>query len=399
MKDVPAPRSVTGRTAGRLQGMAFVIIEGERYALDIGETFLGGSGEGSLDARETAHLPPVIVVSVPVDGPTTARSLNALPVTLNGTALDDAPRPLRHGDRFEVAGLAIAYGDIRRAGRTAHVSAVKRPTSPAELLQGTHTAPSGCTGGRVMRLVDRAVFAVPDAGLTLGRDPSSDVLLTSDGISRQHASIAPGLLGYTIRDTSTNGVWVNGTKVEGSHVLGLGDVLRLGGEEFRFEADEASFELAVQVPDAPLLQATEEVIVQKAGEPAVAPVPVTVEVQAPLLATLEILSEGPTKGQRYRLDRPTIQMGRGTHNEVRLDNDSVSTTHASLVQRGNRWVILDLGSRNGTFVDGEMVREQCELPNVCELRLGMLVMLFRVINARPSVRSSTISVIAGGGGS
>ena len=377
--------------------MAFVIIEGERYALEPGETILGGSGEGALDAREIAHLPPVVAITFPIDGPSTARSLGAIPVTLNGAPLDDAPRALRHGDRMEVAGLGIAYGDIRKAGRTAHVSTVKRPTSPGDLLQGTHTAPSACTGGKVIRLADRAEFAVPDGGLTLGRDPSCDLILTSEGISRRHASIAPSLLGYTLKDTSTNGVWVNGTKVEGSHVLGLGDVLRLGGEEFRFEADEASFELFELVPETPLAApvAAQTVETPAVVAPEPAPVP-TREVEAPLLATLEVTSEGAMKGQRFRLDRPTVQVGRGPHNEVRLNDDSVSTTHASLVQRGNRWVILDLGSRNGTYVEGEIVREQRELPNICELRLGMLVMLFRVINARPSVRSSTISVIAGG---
>jgi pSer/pThr/pTyr-binding forkhead associated (FHA) protein len=377
--------------------MAFVIIDGERYALDSGETILGGSGEGRLDAREIAHLPGVVVIDFPISGPTTARSLGALPVMLNGAALDGTPQTLRHGDRMEVAGLGIAYGDIRKAGRTAHVSAVKRPTSPADLLQGTHTAPSACTGGKVMRLADRAEFAVPEGGLTLGRDPSCDVILTSDGISRRHASIAPSLLGYTLKDTSTNGVWVNGAKVEGSHVLGVGDVLRLGGEEFRFEADEASFELLELVPEMPLAApvAANTVETPAVAAPEPAPVP-TREVEAALLATLEVLSEGAMKGQRFRLDRPTVQLGRGPHNEVRLNDDSVSTTHASLVQRGNRWVILDLGSRNGSFVEGEIVREQRELPNICELRLGMLVMLFRVINARPSVRSSTINVIAGG---
>jgi pSer/pThr/pTyr-binding forkhead associated (FHA) protein len=377
--------------------MAFVIIEGERYALDGGETILGGTGEGTLDAREIAHLPAVVAITFPIEGSTTARSLGAMPVLLNGTVLDGTPRQLRHGDRMEVAGLGIAYGDIRKAGRTAHVSAVKRPTSTSDLLQGTHTAPSACTGGKVTRLADRAEFAVPEGGLTLGRDPSCDVILTSEGISRRHASIAPSLLGYTIKDTSTNGVWVNGTKVEGSHVLGLGDVLRLGGEEFRFEADEASFELFELVPEMPLAAALAANTVETPAVAAADPAPVpTREVQAPLLATLEILSEGAMKGQRFRLDRPTVQLGRGPHNEVRLNDDSVSTTHASLVQRENRWVILDLGSRNGTFVEGEIVREQRELPNICELRLGMLVMLFRVITARGSVRSSTISVIAGG---
>ena len=377
--------------------MAFVIIEGERYALEPGETILGGTGEGRLDAREVAHLPAVVAIAFPLDGPTTARSLGALPVTVNGAPLDGTPRALRHGDRLEVAGLGIAYGDIRKAGRTAHVSAVKRPETSGDLLQGTHTAPSACTGGKVTRLADRAEFGVPDAGLTLGRDPSCDVILTSEGISRRHATIAPSLLGYTIKDTSTNGVWVNGAKVEGSHVLGLGDVLRLGTEEFRFEADEASFELFELVPEIPLAPpaAAQTVETPAVTAPEPAPVP-TREVEAPLLATLEVISEGAMKGQRFRLDRPTVQLGRGPHNEVRLSDDSVSTTHASLVQRGGRWVILDLGSRNGTYVEGEIVREQRELPTVCELRLGMLIMLFRVINARPSVRSSTISVIAGG---
>ena len=86
-------------------------------------------------------------------------------------------------------------------------------------------------------------------------------------------------------------------------------------------------------------------------------------------------------------------MGRGPHNEVRLDNDSVSTTHASLVQRGNRWLILDLGSRNGTFVDGERVREQRELPSACEVRLGALELLFRSISAGQPGENSTIRVI------
>ncbi len=364
--------------------MSFVIIAGERYALDYGDTVLGGSGPGALDAPETAPLPPALVITYPIDGPSTARSLSALPVLLNGAELGAVPQTLRHGDRFEVGGLAIAYGHIQQAGRTSHVATVNR-TNPAALLQTSQAAPTACTGGRVTRLSDHAAFAVPDAGLTLGRDPDSQVMLTSPGVSRVHAVIAPSLLGYTLKDQSVNGVWVNGARVEKLHVLGQGDVLRLGQEEFRFAADEASFEPHVRAVDSSL--------------PTAAPMPVVERVQpARLLATLEVLSDGPTKGQRYRLDRPTIQLGRGPHNDIRLDNDSVSGTHASLVQRASSWLILDLKSRNGTRVDGDIVREQRELPDVCEVQLGALKLLFRVINAGEQRPSSTISVIAVDGG-
>ena len=114
--------------------MSFVIIAGERYALDYGDTVLGGSGPGALDAPETAPLPPALVITYPIDGPSTARSLSALPVRLNGVELGAAPQTLRHGDQFEVGPLAIAYGHIRQAGRTSHVATVNR-TDPAALLQ------------------------------------------------------------------------------------------------------------------------------------------------------------------------------------------------------------------------------------------------------------------------
>jgi pSer/pThr/pTyr-binding forkhead associated (FHA) protein len=363
--------------------MSFVIVGGERYALEYGETVVGGIGPQSLDAPATAQLPAAaFVINYPVEGPSTARSLNTLPVSLNGDPLGDAPRVLHHGDRLAIGELGIAFGHLRQAGRTSHVATVTDASSATPPLQLSQASPTACTGGHLTRLSDRASFPVPEGGLTLGRDPDSHVVLTSDGVSRVHAVIAASLLGYTLTDRSVNGVLVNGARVDGTHVLGQGDVLRLGLEEFRFEADEASFEPDVAVvPDSSLSGGS-----AAPTAPRVRP--------ALLLATLEVLSPGPMHGERYRLDRPTIQLGRGPHNDIRLDNDSVSGTHASLVQRKGRWVVLDLSSRNGTRVDGELVREQCELPAVCELQLGALQLLFRAINAREPAASSTISVIA-----
>jgi pSer/pThr/pTyr-binding forkhead associated (FHA) protein len=360
--------------------MSFVIIDGERYALDFGETILGGTGPGALDARELAAAEPFVAIDYPVDGPTTARRVGDAAVMLNGAPLGTAPHALKHGDRFETAGLSVAYGDVRRAHRTSHVSAVKRPDADVG-IQGSQAVPTACTGGRVTRLSDRAVFPVSGLGLTFGRDPSSDIVLSSEGVSRAHATIAPGLLGYTLKDTSVNGVEVNGARVEGSHLLGQGDVMRLGQEEFRFDADEPSFEPDARLADGSIDASTTLVAATPRAKP------------ARLLASLEVISEGPRKGERYRIERPTVQMGRGEHNEIRVDDDTVSTSHASFVQRAGNWVIIDLGSRNGTFVDGEIVREQRELPRVCEVRLGALTMLFRAIDSGSSRPNSTINVV------
>ncbi|MBI3791840.1 MAG: FHA domain-containing protein, partial [Gemmatimonadetes bacterium] len=66
-----------------------------------------------------------------------------------------------------------------------------------------------------------------------------DVVIASGEVSRNHAEISSGPDGYYIIDTSTNGIWVNGKRVDGTQTLGRADVIRIGPEEFRFYADKA----------------------------------------------------------------------------------------------------------------------------------------------------------------
>ena len=51
-------------------------------------------------------------------------------------------------------------------------------------------------------------------GLLIGRDPGCQIVLASREVSREHALIAPSLLGYMITDRSLNGVLVNGWQDE-----------------------------------------------------------------------------------------------------------------------------------------------------------------------------------------
>lgn len=269
---------------------------------------------------------------------------------------------------------------MRAAGRT---GPGKDPSgkSAFDALGQPNAEPTACTGGRLTRLADKSVHVVPDAGLSIGREPSCGLALLSKDVSRLHALIAPSVLGYTIVDKSANGVWVNGAKVEGSQVLGQRDVIRIGHEDFRFEADIASFEPAIERPAEP------------PTKPATPAPPPPLPAPTPLLASIEVLSEGALKGLRFRVSKPSIEIGRGPENDLQLDDESVSGRHASLVQRGSSWTILDLASRNGTFVEGEIVRDQRTLPSVCEVRLGTLKLLFRAINTATPQTAGTVGVI------
>jgi hypothetical protein len=68
------------------------------------------------------------------------------------------------------------------------------------------------------------------------------------------------------------------------------------------------------------------------------------------------------------LEQPMVNIGRRLDNHIILDDSRVSRAHAQLRLRFGRYVIYDLGSRGGTFVNGQQVQE-------CVLRPGDVISL------------------------
>ncbi|MCA9193846.1 MAG: SpoIIE family protein phosphatase [Planctomycetales bacterium] len=64
---------------------------------------------------------------------------------------------------------------------------------------------------------------------------------------------------------------------------------------------------------------------------------------------------GTPFGQRYDLLRPVIVLGRHPDCDVTIDVGAVSRQHAKIFRKGQEFVIEDLQSRNGTFVNGELI--------------------------------------------
>ncbi|MCX6369851.1 MAG: DUF3662 and FHA domain-containing protein [Solirubrobacterales bacterium] len=92
--------------------------------------------------------------------------------------------------------------------------------------------------GRAIFDAEGTRFAIGRSGAVIGRSSSCDVVLANPDVSRQHAQIAYDEVdGWIVEDLgSTNGVIVNGGRVNGSLPLTSGDQIKLGPVSGRFEA-------------------------------------------------------------------------------------------------------------------------------------------------------------------
>ena len=72
-----------------------------------------------------------------------------------------------------------------------------------------------------------------------------------------------------------------------------------------------------------------------------------------------IVIAGGTVGMMYKLTRSDVYIGRATDAEVRVDDEGVSRRHARVsLTPGEQVIIVDLGSTNGTYVNGAKIAEQ-----------------------------------------
>jgi hypothetical protein len=85
--------------------------------------------------------------------------------------------------------------------------------------------------------------------------------------------------------------------------------------------------------------------------------------------------QGPQPGQRFSLTRPTIIIGRTAGNDVVVNDPEVSRRHASLTWDGRQHIIQDLGSANGTFVNGARLTAPQMLQQGDVIGLGPRVLL------------------------
>jgi S1-C subfamily serine protease len=91
------------------------------------------------------------------------------------------------------------------------------------------------------------------------------------------------------------------------------------------------------------------------------------------VAAVLIVQTGPRTGQRLRLDADFATLGRHPSSDLQLDPErdlEVSARHAAVFRQGPTFVVRDLGSTNGTWLNGERVRSDEALEPGDRIRLG-----------------------------
>ncbi|MCP3820617.1 FHA domain-containing protein [Streptomyces sp. A3M-1-3] len=176
----------------------------------------------------------------------------------------------------------------------------------------------------------------------VGRDPLSEIVINDARVSWHHAVLRPDADHWTLQDEdSTNGTYTDGRRIH-EWGVGPGSVIRFGSP--------ADGPRAVLVGLAPPETET---------EPETEPEPVRVPEPEPRPSAVSMPSATGTF-RRPTTVRPlpvrTIRIGRGADNDLVIDDLVVSRRHAELrADPDGTYEIVDLGSHNGTFLNGRPV--------------------------------------------
>ncbi len=88
-----------------------------------------------------------------------------------------------------------------------------------------------------------------------------------------------------------------------------------------------------------------------------------------------VVKRGPNAGSRFALDQQVTRAGRHPDSEIFLDDVTVSRRHAEFVRQGREYVIRDVGSLNGTYLNRERI-EESRLTHGDEVQIGKFKLVF-----------------------
>ena len=169
----------------------------------------------------------------------------------------------------------------------------------------------------------------------IGREAPADILLNHPSVSRQHAEVLFSGGGIMLRDlNSNNGTFVNGRRITDWTEVTDRDQIRFGGKR-----------ISPSVLDRWLLDSNDD------------------DNFFHQIVSYELPSSGE------------ILIGRAPECDIIIDDSTVSYNHARLIIANGRITVIDLGSSNGTFVNGTAVR-RATLTTAGQLQVGQVIVEF-----------------------
>lgn len=198
-------------------------------------------------------------------------------------------------------------------------TSILNPAEMAAALEEEQTSASGTVKIKLTDLTARPhlelivdkyavrTLDIPDGGLAVGRDPSRcPLVMDHPSVSSLHAEFSCRDGKTTLTDRSTNGTFVNGLQVKSAD-LQDGDYITFG----RYSGKSLIFRTGLEP----------ELKIEKVG-----------------------------------LTKDRIAIGRDPSSDVIINHPVVSKNHAEIIRENSKVFIVDLGSTNGTFVNGIKVK-------------------------------------------
>ena len=90
-----------------------------------------------------------------------------------------------------------------------------------------------------------------------------------------------------------------------------------------------------------------------------------------------VVTDGALKGASINLSEQQILLGRANDATLVLNDDYASSRHARIFPQDGQWIVEDLGSTNGTYLDRQKVTRPMPVPVGVPIRIGKTVLELR----------------------
>ncbi len=188
------------------------------------------------------------------------------------------------------------------------------------------------------------VYDITGDIVQIGRGARNDIIINDNDVSREHCRLIWRKTYYDIVDLdSVNGTFVNGQRVTGNWSLLTDCIVELG--------DSITMEYVPMPVHASALPST----------------PPSVDAQQAFLVVSVTSQASPAI---YPLDGDEIEIGRGTTNRIIIIEPEVSRTHLRLTRTEEGFEVVDVGSTNGTSINGRELNHTHFLEEGDIMRIG-----------------------------
>lgn len=217
-------------------------------------------------------------------------------------------------------------------------------------------------------------FSFQEGSFSIGRVEGNDIILPSSNVSRQHSRLFVRQNRCYIEDLgSSNGVIVDGQRIQGERDLGSAAQIRIGDYYLYLEFNKDGNDQQQDVVST-LISSQDE-------------------------NAYKLVRVGDAfAGEVFVLAERQNSIGRTENNAVFLNDSSVSRRHAQIEVEGITYCLADMGSSNGTCVNGKRISGPTVLREGDRISFGNLDFIFVPNNEQVNVADYSAPVSSGRSG-